>query len=407
MAANEKLSRYLEAVEKVRAQRTQALDAATRGEIARELGMSDEDLAAARAEGERDLERGLGFLRHESWAEALVALNEADALLPDDLRVLSAIARAHAGKRDRQAAAAAARRCLEVDPKHEPSFRLLKSLEERPGWMYPAIGIALAVGISSAFIGFAVRRATPPSAPEALGPCGGQRYCDVDLDWRLAREAEGVTIALPRAQVHVTPEDAHLTVAGRLTHRDRTELEELIVEMVLLDQAGRELGRVTVPAKPSFSPPLRPGDSQAFLYSEKAPRGTRSLELRELSRKASPAPPSYDEGEAIELGFEPAAPGHFGLRAAYRTRKRQTLGSKVSSEAVAEIENTGKGVIRQLDVEWRAVDAAGRVVDKPRHETVVFNFLTPMDPGERRLVRLNLWVPAPVASERLVVVKIE
>jgi hypothetical protein len=355
--------------------------------------------------GERDLERGEGFLRHSMWDEAILALGDAETMLPDDLRVLHARARAHfrRGRRgDDAQVRELARRCLELQPDHEASFALIKQLDARPrrrSWRWPLVaGLAVAAG----GVGYAVVR-TPRSHVPAL--CGeGVQYCHVPVPvaWTGAGE-----MTLAPGVLDVGPEAIRLALSGRITHRGTTELDEMRLAIKLLDERGQPVGQIVRDAQPGFAPPLRSGDAATFYLLEKVPPETRRIEVGVAGTRTTRAPELYGAGTAVDLQFDPPAPAEVALRAAYRKRQAHVYSDKTAVEGVLEVENGGTGVVRELELELRALGPDGRVVGEPAKETVAYSHMLPMEPGERRLVRFHLYVPGTVAGERVVVTKVD
>jgi hypothetical protein len=420
---DEELRRFLGAVEKVRGERAGVVDGQTRDEVARELGVTDEELAAARARAEDDLSRGLGCLQHGLWDEALRWLDEADALLPDDPRVLHARARAFferhragGGKADRERARALTRRCLELDPRHAPSYALLRDLSGGAGGRLLKGALILAVGGAVAYGAAVVPLRARPTAPapglapvvadgtvgkRAFGCQDASPYCELPADVQLGDGLDGVT--LEPARFRLSRDKLRLELSGRVTHQGATELEELPLQVELLAQDGSPLGEVGVAAQPGFLPPLRPGDSRTFHLGEEVPAGTRSARVSGGPRRTRPAPPTYGAGQSIALTAEPALPSHVVLATAFRERNVRRHAGKTTVEGVLEATNDGAGVIRQLELELRALDAAGAQLGNAARLTVAYPHMPPMGPGERRTVRVFLHVTGEVANEVLAV----
>lgn len=400
------LGKFIAAVEKVRREGAGRVDAATREEIARELGWSEEDLAAVKQRGEESLARGEGFLRHRAWEDAVSHLVDAEVLLPDDLRVLEALARAYEGLGDVEGMRHATDRCLALDPRHEPSFALRARLARRPsraaeiGTRLLAVILLIAISIG---VVIGVRWVRAPRAA-ARGLCNGESYCE-----RPIAVATIPNLLVERPILRVSPRELRLELGGKVVHPEgeTSELEQLVVEVRLFDEEGARLEARELIAQQEFAPPLRPGDTAPFYYGEAVPAETRRVELASLRRRAIPAPTTYEAAKAVELGFEPAAPSHLQLRAGMRSYQRQKLDEMTSFEAVLEVENVGQGVIRALELEWRAKDAAGALLGRADKQTVVYAHMPAMSPGERRLVRMRLWVPSRVASEAVVVTKVQ
>lgn len=406
------LGKFIAAVERVRRERADGgspggSDAAMREEIARELGWTEEDLRAARQRGEADLTRGEGFLRHRAWGDAKRSLLEAELLLPDDLRVLFALARAHAGMNDVEGVLRITDRCLALDPQHEPSFALRARVQAQPSKLRrlviagSAIAVLAVAGVAATIAGRSIKERL--AGPSSL--CSGDsKYCELAI---AVATVPGVVVDKPI--LRVSPRELRLELGAKLfvPAGEGVELEQEVLELQLLDEEGALLEKREVVAQPDFAPPLRPGDTAPFYYGEKVPNQTRSARLAVARKRAIPAPAAYDAVTPAPLSFEPAAPKHFELRAGFRSLQRRPLDEMTSFEAVLEVENAGRGVIRALELEWRAKDGSGARLGRADKQTLVYSHMPPMAPGERRLVRMRLWVPSRVTEEFLVVTAVQ
>lgn len=127
---------YLEKITALEATRRNSLRSDDLHELARSLGMSEDDLAAAEAARRAHVDRGVNHARYKQWDDAITELKEALAYDPMDVETLHSLALAHQGRwtqrgnqDDRQQARSLARRLLEIDPRHEASFALLGELD--------------------------------------------------------------------------------------------------------------------------------------------------------------------------------------------------------------------------------------------------------------------------------------
>lgn len=141
------LRNYLERVVALQNEQRHALQIDDLKGIAREIGMSDDDMLAADRAVEGYIERGLRHGLHGRWNDAIMELSDAVALNPANLRALYGLAAAYkeqwmasGNADDRLQAAQIARQCLQLYPDHDPSYVLLNELdssrattESRPG----------------------------------------------------------------------------------------------------------------------------------------------------------------------------------------------------------------------------------------------------------------------------------
>jgi hypothetical protein len=234
----------------------------------------------------------------------------------------------------------------------------------------------------------------------AGGLCGADSSCHVPLPVTWA--GTGFDVTFEPAVLEVSGDALRLDLAGRLTHRGATELDELRLTARLLDATFAEVGRLRFDAHPSFDPPLRSGDSSAFHVSEPVPPATRHVEVVPGQVHATRAPELYAPSTPIELHGAPA-----GLEARYRKRQVHVFATQQTSvEGVLEIENGGSGALRALELELRALGVDGAPVGEPSR-AVVADGRVPLAPGERRVARFHLWVPGAVAGERLAITRVE
>lgn len=143
MATDERdiiLHNYIERVMDLQRARRDALSLDDLKSVARELGMTEEDMAAADTAARDYRTRGLEHMRHKLWDEAVEELTNAVALDPSGVEPLYNLAVAHKERwlaegsdLDHERAVAYARQSLVHDPHHTPSYQLLESLRSSGG----------------------------------------------------------------------------------------------------------------------------------------------------------------------------------------------------------------------------------------------------------------------------------
>jgi hypothetical protein len=431
--SDDKLRRFFEAVEKVR--QTQALDEKLRLSIAREMGLSDEELAQAKNHGEASLARGEGFLRSGMYSDAMVALGEADALLPDDRRVMFALAQAHfhrfrsfGKKENREAARKLVHRCLQIAPSEQTYFSLLKGLDDASKKESSRRGLFIWGGVSAVILGGAIaggvymsgklerdkekfarrleERWGAPARTGSVEGCPGKlSYCSVEAPVTIAPEVTGLTVS--DATFRLSPEERRLELPGRYTHVGKTELKKLALAARLLDKDGAEVGRLPFDAHADFSPPMRAGDSDVFFLSEDIPGATRSVEIVSVSKNEEAAPSTYDTPPTMKLD-QNGAPSHFQIEVGVRSIEHNTFKAASSITGVVAITNRGEGVIRELVVEIRGLDESGAAIEKASLHTLVLKSMPPLEPGERRVETFTLYSKgAKLVSEEAAITRIE
>ncbi len=154
--------------------------------VARDLGLSDEDLARIEATTEAHRQRGQRFSQHDAWDDAIAEYRQAVVLDPFDVSLVHALAVTHASRyeetrapEDRETAERYTRRCIELDPNHQPSYELLAVLKHPPATAPPkpaarrAVIFAILLGvvvIAAAALVYLNINPTPEAPPPPSPP---------------------------------------------------------------------------------------------------------------------------------------------------------------------------------------------------------------------------------------------
>lgn len=156
------------------------LDAEDRRAIALELGIDEAQLEAARSSAQDCFVRGRGYAARSMWTDAIAELEEALALDPERMEIVTALAQAHlrrATDEDEEEHAAHAERfaryALQQDPDDAEAFGVLEALRahasrraaRRRHTMLGVVGVVvLGAGIAVAAL---ARAPAPPGSAEA------------------------------------------------------------------------------------------------------------------------------------------------------------------------------------------------------------------------------------------------
>ncbi|MDB5032910.1 MAG: hypothetical protein JWQ98_151 [Chlorobi bacterium] len=131
------IQNYIERITALQNERNSALSMSDLQSVARELGMSDDDLAAAEREAVNHRTRGMGLMRQGLWDNAVSELSASVGLHPSDVESLHGLAAAYAGRYrekadegDRAQAESYAQQALAIDPNHAATFSLLGDLKK-------------------------------------------------------------------------------------------------------------------------------------------------------------------------------------------------------------------------------------------------------------------------------------
>lgn len=421
---DEALKAYLARILAVKADRSATPSADDMRAIALDLGLSEADLAAGRAEAERYHQRGLGFLRHQRWADAVGELGAASALAPDDLDVLHALASAHAGlwrqeghPSDRETAEALARRCLDLAPDHEPSFVLLNALDApdlsaRPAafrrWLKPALALGMSVAALAGAMAAWDRRPAPVAPVAAVSAPKPAPLVEVPVTLVADAKSAGIRLETRLSQLANYATSSYYKQAIALTNTGATEWQSLTLQAEYLDATGAVMTQKPITALPDHKAAVRPGDKHLFSDLQRATPRLHQVRLRVLVRQEVPIRAAKLAPRALAPTWATRAPA--GVKLAFRERSgavsRSALFSTVYVKPIVEIENTGAVTVKTLRMAISLYDADDRLLSRRDHLVVSGDGMA-LPPGETRVDNWIEQAPQTFHHYGLSVVEIE
>jgi|GEM_PF-2191356 len=176
------LRAYLDQVVKVQQESRHALSQNDLDAVARDLGLSDEDLWTIRRRHDDCVERAQGFLRYNNWGGAVDELKQAVTLAPTSANTHALLASAYRGRygetrsdADMNAALESARRALVLEPRNDAALRIASEMQRRSAPLSPAqmlrrggVWIVLAaIALGAVYLIYSA--ATSPTADQGAG----------------------------------------------------------------------------------------------------------------------------------------------------------------------------------------------------------------------------------------------
>lgn len=258
---------YLRASMELLEQRGERPERSTLEAIARELGMTDEQIVQIQSAAREHRERGVHFLEHGLWDDAVRELNGAVALNPGDADTLADAAAAFAGRwetkkneGDRDTARQLAMRAVDLRPNCEAAFAVLERLDPKTRKRSaprnagsfadapdgtPGRGRKILFGLSAAVGGIIAAAAIfSDSSSDGLG---AGRALPIALS--AAAPLAGLTLQLDRCKI--IPRDSVLCVQGDVTPAPGTPAREGIgMKLVIVDSNDAVISTDQFTARP-------------------------------------------------------------------------------------------------------------------------------------------------------------
>ena len=363
--------------------------------VARDLGLSDEDLARLDAVTEGHRQRGKNFGRHGAWDEAISEFRQATVLDPFDVPLLYELAVAHASRweeaedlEDRTAAERYARRCIELDPNHQASYELLTALKkpmERPAkpanvrsaLLFRIVAVAL-FGLAALFVFMTLRSPSlpenttiipepapaPPAPNPAPAPPDAQRPSEASIPVDLLADGQALRLDVHRSRLN-RYDDAFTYTLHATLHNETDELHRLRLKMTLLDADGTVLQTKYFDGLADHKPYLRPGDTtpvSELIHEKEPPPDLQNVELSVDLIERETAAVDYGTPTLLPLTWEFTQPAHLDV-AIYERESRISEGLREPLHFLTmAVRNNGTRPVQHLRLKVTWFDAQDNVL---------------------------------------------
>ena len=341
------LQDYIARLLSMQDERDEWLEEADLKTVARDLGLSDEDLARIDATTEAHRQRGQYFSQHDAWDDAVAEYRQAAALKPFDVSLVHTLAVAHASRfeetgmaEDREAAERYARRCIELDPTHQPSYELLAALKQLPATASPKPAAPKTIVLVTAAAVIVVGAATliflntspdeaPPPPPTATAAPDGAPPSEMQIPVRLldADNAQDLRLDVQRSLLNDYDSTFSYTLHATLLN-EADELHRLRMKMALVDADGAVFQTQYFDARSDHQPYLRPGDTAPIaelIYEKQPPPRLQEIQLSIDIVEQEPAAAVYDAPTPLSVAWEFTQPSHLDVEI-YERENRITSG---------------------------------------------------------------------------------
>lgn len=385
-------------------------------EIAFAAGLTEEDWQAIEEAFDDYITRGAGHLDHGNWNEAIHEFEQALSLKPSDIVANSGIAQAQYGlwKKSgddelKKLALEAARQCLDVNPEHEESLRLISDInKEADRKKSVKVKLFFAAGIFAIIFGLAVWLFQKPEMPPPPRPAPQTASTEKETAGQNAREllfSDGLNVPVrfllgknaSNLQLKIESSDyrkynqaysyrlaADMTVSG-------IEIQRLRLNIELIDRNGAVIiSDFTEPIR-EYAPSARSGDVIPVDYLEYIKTDDlpdlKEVRLQVSEINARSASDDYDPSPAVNIEW-PAKPPNFNLE----IRERYSVFSQgymmnediLKHEIVLEVENKGKTAMKNLELTLYYYDMDNQLISSKR-AIIVLSSQTSLKPGQTRV----------------------
>lgn len=360
-------------------------------DLAAEVGLSPEDIAAVRKQAQNHLARGKNYLDFDCVEDAIEKLTQAASLDPLNLDILQTLAAAYENRyqqdkkpADKIAAIQTAKRCLDVAPDDAKATKLIASLEASKKPPLKRIMGGLATGLilvgalgSKPIIKTLLRENLSSQAPQIDIELDIPDP-ELDLDGILddstpvaTTSTPSATVAIPEIDIPVLFEQPGLTLDPRLSrlnnyddssfyklqgvllNESNQEIDSLRLQVEYLDKDSNVLLTESTMALDPHEGIMRPGDHHAFDLVQKVTPAVAQLRLTVTTLDQLPAPASYPTAQTIDYSW-PNAQQNPGLKFDL-TRRQENFSTHSGGSGYLKadwaITNTGDQAIRQLKLE--------------------------------------------------------
>ncbi|MFQ5569289.1 MAG: FxLYD domain-containing protein [Rhodothermales bacterium] len=359
-------------------ERDEWLDDSDLKKAAMDLGLSPTDLQRIDEAVEAHRQRGKNFSQHGVWDEAIAEYRQAAVLRPFDVSLIHELAVAHASRWqasrdtvDRDDAERYARRCIELDPNHHPSYELLTALKHRPKPPGRRAGVIAIVAMAAVVMVLGILvylfLGTPPAPPLVETPLSdGPLPSEMQIPVHLLDTADpsGLHLDVQRS-IFKRYDDSYSYTLHANVLNEESELHRLRMKMTLIGEAGDVLHTDYFDIRSDYQPYLRPGDTAPIaklVFEKQPPPPLQQVELSVDIIEREPAAADYGTPTSLPLDWDFFPPDYLDFEVFEReSRITSGIGERMHFLTLA-VRNNGTRSVQYLRVKVTWYDAQDGVI---------------------------------------------
>lgn len=352
------LKRYVDKVLEIQDQENALSDSELR-DIAKEIGLSQDDLAAIDKKVAEDERRAIGFMKHAIWSDAISEWKEVIALSPNHVTVRANLSFCYLKNGDHRNARLMADSALKADPSNTQAFEVLGQLSKRKSLNSIlvmtvgtfALGFLLAFGMV-AYQGSKEQNTIPDQKDKLViesktvkGLVESKDQSGFAVESNLP---EGLDFEAHLSEYTNYDDSSYYKLIGKIKNNTTQEIPELKGTITYGLADGNSFQEVT-DIHADHQAVLRPGDFAHFdLLQKISNTSLKSVKLNVEISGETPALRKYPKSKEIEFSWGEIETERYKISISERD---QSLGS-VSSfgqfhKATWEVKNLGR-TIRNL-----------------------------------------------------------
>ncbi len=355
------LKRYIEKVLEIQ-DKKDALSESELREIAKEIGLSDEDLKEIDNQIVAGSQRADGFMAHAIWDDAIAEWKQVLVLSPNRKNVRAKLANCYLHINEFDLARTCAEETLKTDPSNAIAFQVLAELQKRPSKnksvLFVIVGLLVVVlaivGVGLAMFLFTTSAADSPSSSKSTRSFSSNATPKPIKNIPKKFGTFPIEVELPPGlefEEHISKYDvyedsAFYTLVGKIKNKTALEISEIQGILTFTLEDGSSFQK-NVEIHEDHNASLRPGDFAHFDALEKVSKSTlKSVSLKAGILTSTPAVDSYPESKSVPFNW-----GKGVSRTQYKLaifERTQSLGATSSfgqyHRATWEFQNLGQTI---------------------------------------------------------------
>ena len=429
------LERFIEKVIEIQNSKSKTyLDTDGLKKVAVELGMTNNEWQRLQETFDDHFVRGRGFLKYENFTDAIIDLEQALSINPHHVNTLFLLSKAYYIKwqhtnneADKLKVEQYAKKCLQIEPTHNDSLRIISSLKVKPkrppkkiNTPVALVAVLILVLLGGVFFALFYTQSAPQvneiavpdskTTAETSEPEKEQvtiiNEFEPPITFVKNSKSDGLILIPESSQFDDYTSSYNYKMAADM-EISKYEINYLKLRVELIDDKGDARVMKDIEPIKKYRNPVRDGDVTNVHFSEyvknKMP-DFKEIRITAVAVERIEAASGYQPSENIDFEWGISKPANFNIEVRERLNSISGSASFQSHKLELEVENKGNIAIHQLKfrIDWLKNN---EVIDSKEIFATVSLYAT-IKRGQTKLCG-GTWSVKPFDSYKITVVSIE